>query len=434
ISLTVPDELTGGINCPIRNTPMVMRLNIEVDGEEVYDTPQSDLLYYSSVAEAEFDGQVLKTHEYSNRIGPTFIGNLDRNDLQLPGNISYFVQIVNDYYMAMEYEENITQYYEMDGQISNLAVDDNDLDHVSIVNLTGSVFDEYGEPLAFTNISLKYDNTPENDTYDWTPLITSEDLSTVRTDVDGFFTVEIDLMQTPLDPKVLIQTLFAGNSTHLSLSEILTLDINTYENSAKIYIDSSVTIVEDDHNLITVSIMNTGNSTLENINVALNSPIGSTLILADIATQTILLAGQKYEFQIDFYDEDIEFAAINITLTVTANIAETGEDLSIDETYEFDIYQVNTGSLTQSLIVGGFAIGLVLLWGVGALFIKKRVNEINTPVTTVSDVKKSRSRRRTGKYVRVAELSIQEEAEKAPEKAAGEPSEETTLDDLLDEN
>jgi hypothetical protein len=36
--------------------------------------------------------------------------------------------------------------------------------------------------------------------------------------------------------------------------------------------------------------------------------------------------------------------------------------------------------------------------------------------------------------VRVAELSIQEETEKIPEKAAGEPSEETTLDDLLDEN
>jgi hypothetical protein len=434
ISLTVPDELTGGINCPIRNTPMVMRLNIEVDGEEVYDTPQSDLLYYSSVAEAEFDGQVLKTHEYSNRIGPTFIGNLDRTDLQLPGNISYFIQIVNDYYMAMEFEENITQYYELDGQITDLAVDEDNLDHVSIVNLTGSVFDEYGEPLAFTEINLKYDKTPENDTYDWTPLITLENQSTVLTDVDGFFTIEIDLMQTPLDPKVLIQTLFAGNSTHLSLSEILTLDINKYENSAKIYIDSSVTIVEDDHNLITVSIMNTGNSTLENINVTLNSPIGSTLILADIATQTKLLAGQKYEFQIDFYDENIKFDAINITLTVTAGVAETGEELSIDETFELDIYKVNTDSLTRSLIVGGFAIGLILLWGMGALFIKKRVNEINTPVTTASDVEKSRSRRRTGKYVRVAELSIQEETEKIPEKAAGEPSEETTLDDLLDEN
>ena len=73
---------------------------VEVDGTAIYEQIQDEVLYYTSLSDIEFEGDVCQPIKiYEDRIGPSFIASIDRSTMDLPENITYFVQVVNDYFM-----------------------------------------------------------------------------------------------------------------------------------------------------------------------------------------------------------------------------------------------------------------------------------------------------------------------------------------------
>ncbi len=93
-----------------------------------------------------------------------------------------------------------------------------------------------------------------------------------------------------------------------------------------------------------------------------------------------------------------------------------------------DVYSVNENRVLITTAVVIFIVGTVLFWIYGAIYIKKKVNEINAPITPINDVKKAKSKRRVGKYVPISELSTKsDQIEKSKESS-------TSLDDLLEQD
>ena len=108
-------------------------------------------------------------------------------------------------------------------------------------------------------------------------------------------------------------------------------------------------------------------------------------------------------------------------------VKETGEYVTVSEIFSFDVYSVNEDILRNSTFIGLFILGTIGLWAFGAFYIRNKIKEINAPIETIESVKKVKSKRRTGKYVKISELST-----KSDEISESVDDSGTTLDDLLE--
>ncbi|WP_371804252.1 hypothetical protein [Candidatus Lokiarchaeum ossiferum] len=431
-TLSIPTVQEGGVNCPIRNSPMKMNIIATIDGDEIYSGMQDNVIYYSALNETSFDGEILDVKEYNARSGPSFIGNMPRTNLNLPETVSYFIQLENGYLMTSDAEicDIATEITKVDGKITDLYITESEFDHSSTVHLVGKALDEYGNRLAGTSLNLFYDNTPSNDTDDWKALTTTADLTTITTNANGEFTAIIDLSQAPIDTNLELKVEFPGNGTHEEMSLTLKESMPEYESILSVSVDSSITMIADTNNVITVRLMNNGNTKLRNITVAIvESEFEETeILLSDTFDLLVLNPYEEASFQIVLNQKSFDENSISLNFTVKCEIEQTGETLEETKDVEFKTYAVNENRVLITATVIAFIAGTALFWIYGVIYIKKKVAEINAPVETISDVKKTKSKRRVGKYVPISELSTKsDEVEKAKEESS------TSLDDLLDE-
>lgn len=431
-TLSIPTVQEGGVNCPIRNSPMKMNIIATIDGDEIYSGMQDNVIYYSALNETSFDGEILDVKEYNARSGPSFIGNMPRTNLNLPETVSYFIQLENGYLMTSDAEicDIATEITKVDGKITDLYITESEFDHSSTVHLVGKALDEYGNRLAGTSLNLFYDNTPSNDTDDWKALTTTADLTTITTNANGEFTAIIDLSQAPIDTNLELKVEFPGNGTHEGMSLTLQESMPEYESILSVSVDSSITMIADTNNVITVRLMNNGNTKLKNITVAIvESEFEETeILLSDTFDLLVLNPYEEASFQIVLNQKSFDENSISLNFTVKCEIEQTGETLEETKDVEFKTYAVNENRVLITATVIAFIAGTALFWIYGVIYIKKKVAEINAPVETISDVKKTKSKRRVGKYVPISELSTKsDKVEKAKEESS------TSLDDLLDE-
>ena len=426
-SLSIPTPEEGGVNCPIRNGPMAIKLIIIVDGDTIFEQIQEEYLYYTPLSDTEFEGDVCQPIKiYEDRIGPTFIASFDRLTMDLPENITYYVQVVNDYFMGTENEVfKPSELYKVDGDILNFQIEQNVINRISTLNLTGQAVDEYSNPLASIDLEFKY-----NDSTNWVPFDSTSGNNQITTDEKGFFNFEFSLVNTPILPNLEIITSYAGNESVLAFNKTLNITLHKYNNEIDLIFENK-TLVKPVHNIISFKIVNTGNSTLENVTLSIiedNSTYDTFIYSVNILKNAILLPGEYFTIDIDFFDSKYNENFANITIKVEAFVREIGEQkVLLEEQYTFQIYSVNESQLSSTTVVFFFFVGAGLLWVFGGLFIKKNISEFNTiPDTYVSE--KKAKKRRTGKYVNVADLS--RKSEKKPE---GSEESSTSLDDLLDE-
>ena len=428
-TLSIPTVLEGGINCPIRNSPMKINIIAEIDGDEIYSGLQENIIYYSELTESSFDGEILEIKEYSARSGPAFIGNMERTNLNLPETVSYFIQVENGYLMTCDTEEmNLgSEISKLDGQITNLAFTQTDFDHSSTINFVGKAIDEYGEPLSDISLNLYYDNTPSNDTDDWKTLSTLAGATSITTDSEGNFDVEINLLQTPISTSLELKVEFVGSATLEALSNTIKKALPEYDTAISISIDSDQTMIANTDNILNVRITNLGNTVLKNISV--ESEFDFTEILVASSFDLLVLSPyEKISFQIILNKKSFENDTISFNFTVGYEIEETGEILVETKNVEFATYSVNENKILITSAVVVFIVGAALFWIYGAIYIKKKKEEIDAPVETISDVKNTKRKRRVGKYVPISELSTKsDEVEEVKEEST------TSLDDLLDE-
>ncbi|TFH29451.1 MAG: hypothetical protein E4G98_03805, partial [Promethearchaeota archaeon] len=329
LSLSIPTVLNGGENCPIRNSPMQLHLTFKIDDVVVGEKTESQLLYYTAVDESDFEGNVLTSKIYQDRTGPSFTSNIARNLLDLPGNVTYFVQVYNGYHMSMAGERNFTTLdNKITGIFNNMRATITPIDHLAIQTITGIVVDENSIVLKETEIDFYYDsriNYTDGSNPNWIPLLSTDDIATTTTDETGAFEFEFDMSLTPLIPEVYILAKFGGNSTHMVFDNSLTIAKNQYESDIEIVLNANQTLIQNDHNLVSCIVRNVGNSTLTNLNISFVSPYDATVnILSGLDFLTIE-SGEEYSFQIDFYDADYSSLNTEINITVCMTIEETGE-------------------------------------------------------------------------------------------------------------
>ncbi len=424
-SINIPTIEEGGVNCPIRNGPMAIKIIVEVGGTAIYEQIQEDILYYTTLSDSEFEGDVCQPIKiYEDSDGPSFIASIDRLTMDLPENISYFVQVVNDYFMGTENEVyRPSQYYKVDGNILNFKIEQDVINRITTLNLIGKAVDEYENPLASINLEFNY-----NDSTNLVPLNDLLGDNDITTDEEGFFNFEFSLSDTPKLTNLQIIASYAGNDSVLAFDKTLDITLNEYNSEIDLVFENR-TLIKPIHNIISFTIKNTGNSTLENVSLSLeNSTYQGFVHSINILKNAILLPGESFTIEIDFFDTKYNENLVNITIKVEAFVKEIGEQQVLhEEQYTFKTYSINESKLASSTTVLFFFVGAGLLWAFGGLFIKKKVKELNTmPDTYVSE--KKAKKRRPGKYVNVADLS-----RKSEEKPKGSEESSTSLDDLLDE-
>lgn len=427
---TVPDVLTGGENCPIRNMPMQIKLTTKIDDTQINERVESQYLYYSELAESEFEGRILTVKNYADRTGPSFTANIERSLLDLPGDVVYFAQVYNDYYMAMVNEVNFTsENNKIFGIFEDLAVSQSPIDHFATQTFSGSIINENSDILKNTELEFFFDSR-ENvsaGNEQWESLIGTEGVNTIVSDDEGKFSFEFNMSLTPRIPEVSILVKFAGNATYFSFNSTYTLIKNTYESSIEITLDTNPTLIRNEHNLISGSIRNTGNSTLKNISITIFSDYGAEINLLDGLTFVDIEAGETVQFQVDFFDSNYKGDTVSVSVNVSAIVKESGLPINQDAQFDFNTYRTNVEGLRNLGFVLLFIAGAVVLWIFGAKYMKTKINEINSPLIEEEVSKSKKSKRKGGKYVSVSDLSIKQE------KSKDVPDEGTSLDDLLDE-
>ncbi|MHA1899924.1 MAG: CARDB domain-containing protein, partial [Promethearchaeota archaeon] len=426
ISINIPTPAEGGINCPLRNGPMAIKLSVDVDGTPISEEILPEILYYSSMSESQFEGDVCQPIKiYEDRMGPSFIAAFDRSTMELPENITYFAQVINDYYMSTENEIfRPSEFFKVDGDIVDFKIEQDEINRISNLNLTGQAVDEYQNPLSSVILSFEYNNSGN-----WVNLIGASESNQITTDQNGFFNFEFSLLQTPLMPEIEIIATYSGNSSVMYFNKSLNVILTEYKNSIELTFENQ-TLINPNHNIISFKITNTGNSTLENVTLSIyNSTYSSTVYPVNRLKSAILHPGESLSVDVDFFDKKYSDDYANVSIKVEAYVSEIGEVQVIHEQqYTFKTYSINESRLSSATVVFFFFVGLGVLWVFGGLFIRKNIIEFNTlPESYVSE-KKTAKKRRTGKYVNISDLS--RKTEKKPEESEGST---TSLDDLLNE-
>ncbi len=425
-SLNIPTPAEGGVNCPIRNGPMAIKLIIKLGNDIIYEQIQEEILYYTSLSDSEFEGDVCQPIKiYEDRIGRSFIASIDRSTMDLPENITYFVQVVNDYFMGTENEVyKPTQYYQVDGDILNFQIEQNEINRILPLNLTGQAVDENENPLTSITLEFKY-----NDSINWVPLDSTSESNQIITDEEGFFNFEFSLFDTTKLTDMQIYASYAGNDSVLAFNKTLDFTLNEYNNGIDLIFENE-TLIKPIHNIVSFKILNIGNSTLENVSLTIeNSTYQGFVYSVNLLKSAILFPGEYFTIEIDFFDTKYNEDFANVTIKVEAHVRELDEQQVLhEEQYTFKTYSVHETQLLSSTAVFFFFIGAGLLWAFGGLFIKKQLTELNSIPDTYISEKKTTKKRRTGKYVSVADLS-----KKTEKKSESSEESSTSLDDLLDE-
>jgi len=423
VNISIPTPEEGGVNCPIRNGPMAIKLIVEVGGTAIFEQIQDEILYYTPLSDTEFEGDVCQPIKiYEDKIGPSFIASIDRSTMDLPDNITYFVQVVNDYFMGTENEINKpSQYYKVDGDILNFKIEQDEINRISTLNLTGQAIDEYGNSLASINLEFDY-----NDSSSWVSLDGTSENNLITTDEEGYFNFEFSLFDTPKLTNMQISASYAGNDSVLAFNKTVDITLNSYNSEIDLVFEN-ITFIKSVHNIVSFKIINTGNSTMENVSLNLvNSTYNGIVYSVNLLKSAILRPGEYFTIDIDFFDSNYIEDLANFTIKIEAHIREIGEQQVLyEEQSTFKVYSINESALSSTMAVLFFFVGAGLLWVFGGLFIRKKIIEFNTMPDTFVSEKKTPKKRRTGKYVSVADLS--KKSQKKPEESS------TSLDDLLDE-
>ncbi len=435
-TLAIPEMALGGVNCPIRNAPMIINIIVSIDSDEIYNDNRENILYYSSISETDFDGEVLEVKEYRDSLGQAFLGYIDRDNLDLPEILFYSIQIENDYFMTVNTNKNTSGALEkMDGDIQNFRIEQQSFNLLSTINLAGTLVDEFNNPIGFAPINLEYDNLPNDaESEDWQTLNIVAGGSIITTEEDGSFDVEIDLNQVPTSNKLSIRGSFTENATFMAFSEIYESDINIYINELEISLPEDYTMIVNKNNVLSGTIINTGNSIIENIKVSIIASDFEDSSLINIENLVIdLKPNEIYTFQINAFQNSYDDENMTIALQINGTTLETGEFYELSKNFTLSVYSLNESELLVKAVQYAFFAAVALVWVYGVNYIIKKKKEINAPVISASDETKRKPKRRTGKYVSVADLSTKSDLK---EKELKRPDSEgsTTLDDLLDED
>ena len=429
-NLTIPSynpvtRIWEGVNAPIRLGGAKVLITLFIDNIEVGTFESPDYCLLSNEQNNFFEGHLLGLKISEEVTSRSIFSEFSRNEcVYLPNATTFLVNIIDKNYVSsyQQYKADFT--LKLNSKFTNITTSRSFIRDGESFNLNSFLTTEFGEELAGKNVSCQY-----YDSGNWF------DIDSAITDINGFTSFFIDTLSIDFEGDLLVRLSWDGdiiNGLSKNMSIDIIHDINDFSISIK---KNAVLIYKNGLTTLSITIQNTGNSTLKfhNISVSIAGNLQYNIVEINYLELNWMNSGDRTKIIIEISIPEIN--KLDFSFSITAQNIITDENITISKQ---SIFTVNDPPILDYIIelfmfiMIGF---LVVLWVVSALYSRRIKRRIEAPVEE-EDV---RRRPRKGRYVPVAELKKPSPEKQAPKKKAKKVPEETVqkkttdLDSLLEE-
>ncbi|MBA7505103.1 hypothetical protein ES706_03766 [subsurface metagenome] len=394
-----PDGTWNGINSPIRLGGCLTKIKVYIEDEFSGSWINNDYSIIIKDNETVFEGEVLSFKYLEGLTSRGLVLNFSRDDFNIPGITSFFINIIDEYYMSTLNQINKAFSFKLDSSFQNLSVNPSEVIWGKKFNLTTYLRTEKGEPISGEEIHFYFLNSSNI----WQELVGTEGDNHNLTDLNGKAIMEIDSNQFTKNSSGKIKLNWTGNSYILTSEINYTIDFIIYSNEIIIESVTNNTIfLRNKENQMDIIIKNVGTSILTDINITLITNFSYTLSKYNNYELNYLkpeeTTGISYKISIPNIDDN----NITILVNISFKTIQTNEENEFQYflTYDLDDESLFTQIVQLSILFLFIGIGLFYLL---ALLYRVRINKKIEKI-----FEKPLERKRKGKYVKVSELRAKE--------------------------
>lgn len=409
-----PDGTWFGINHPIRLAGCKTKVEVFIEGEYINSWINPDYSIIINDNDTVFEGNII-SYKYLEEL--TTQGGLplafDRDEFIIPGRTSFFVNLFDAYYVSTMNQINNSFYFKIDNNFQNLAVSSSRIYWGDDFNLTAYLISELYEPLINKSIYYHFMDSSGR----WKQIVGIGSETHANSSNDGRVNMEIDSSQFLKNSSVLIKLNWSGSTTELSSELNHTVNFLIYSN--QILISSTTNqsqFYRNSYNIFEITLRNTGNSILTNINVSINTTYTYSMVKVNYYELEYLDVNAETKISFKIYIDDTSDENLNVSVTITATSLQSNEEIKENFVLTNDLITISPfATIIQNSLLFIF-LGIAVLW-LFTFFYRLRINKKVEKL-----FEKTTERRQKGKYVKVSEIKPKEKPEK---------SRESDLDDLL---
>ncbi len=394
-----PDGTWNGINSPIRLGGCLTKIKVYIEDEFSGSWINNDYSIMIKDNETVFEGEILSFKYLEGLTSRGLVLNFSRDDFNIPGITSFFINIIDEYYMSTFNQINKAFLFKLDSSFQNLSVNPSEVTWGKKFNLTAYLRTEKREPRSGEEIHYYFLNSSNI----WQELLGTDGDNHNLTDLNGKAIMEIDSNQFTKNSSGKIKLNWTGNSYILSSEINYTIDFIIYSNEIIIESVTNNTIfLRNKENQMDIIIKNVGTSILTDINITLITNFSYTLSKYNNYELNYLkpeeTTGISYKISIPNIDDN----NITILVNISFKTIQTNEENEFQYilAYDLDDESLFTQIVQLSILFLFIGIGLFYLL---ALLYRVRINKKIEKI-----FEKPPERKRKGKYVKVSELRAKE--------------------------
>ena len=394
-----PDGTWNGINSPIRLGGCLTKIKVYIEDEFSGSWINNDYSIIIKDNETVFEGEILSFKYLEGITSRGLVLNFSRDDFNIPGITSFFINIIDEYYMSTFNQINKAFSFKLDSSIQNLSVNPSEVTWGNKFNLTAYLRTEKGEPISGEEIHYYFLNSSNI----WQELLGTDGNNHNLTDLNGKAIMEIDSNQFTKNSSGKIKLNWTGNSYILSSEINSTIDFIIYSNEIIIESVTNNTIfLRNKENQLDIIIKNVGTSILTDINITLITNLSYTLSKYNNYELNYLKPEETTDISYKISIPNIDDNNITILVNISFKTIQTNEE---NEFQNFLTYDLDDESLFTQIVQLSI---LFLFIGIGCFFLLALLYRVRINKKIEKIFEKPPERKRKGKYVKVSELRAKE--------------------------
>ena len=336
---TFPGAGATGLNCPLRNGSIALRLTFIVYEDEIGTWTNPHPFIQATVDEAIFEGQILTTVPPYPQTGPSFGCLVNRaQGCNLPGNTIYFVSVFDQSGVSMETNYSKVIKESAFAQFKGVTTGPLTPTVNKLFDFSGALVSE--NPTKILNSKTVTFKLFNNATKGWDDFIGTNGDATTTTDSQGFFTKTFNASALQLSN--LIRLSYAGDTEHYEGTLNYTLTVIQYANTIQILVDPNFHLTGNLENYISFTFLNSGNSTLENLQISVVSLEGHLMQVVEAdyihekSVGTGVAVSRNYLVRIPVLSNN---ANATFTFTIIATAKESLQQVTITQNVTIPVSQ-----------------------------------------------------------------------------------------------
>lgn len=407
-----PDGTWGGINSPVRLGGCQTKIKVFITDEFSGSWINTNQFLIINDNETVFEGQVISYKYMENLTARGLALNFSRDEFIIPGTTSFFINIIDKYYMSTHNQINKSFSFKLDSYFQNISINPRELAWGNKFNLTAYLFSENGNPLGGEEIYYYFLNSNGK----WQGLVGTDGDNHNILDITGKTKIEIDSSQLMKNSTVKVKFNWTGTVNDLSAELNYTFDLFIYSNKIIILSATNQTnFLRNKENQIDITLKNTGTSILTDINISLVTNFSFSISKFNIYKLDYLEPEGIAYISYKIYIPNVSENSTDILVEISSKSLQTNEAVNVQNYLTY--YLENESHFSQ---LGQFFI-IFLFLGFGLIYSLTFIYRVRINKKIEKIFEKPVERKRKGKYVKVSELEPKEV----------EKEEIKTLDELL---